>query len=248
MKRPFDNVILAMAMVLGLFQVLPGAAIAQSLEGPARSAVLRALDSEERANLLPGSRITYGDFTGDGRPDAVAIVYFGFEGGNGFGLTTLLLENTPGGFAVISRPDGVAGQSPRNFRFARGRVTFITTTPRPGDPRCCPTGQREWTLDIPLRRATTPATTDGPLARRYCDQVGGSVVYSNRTLIIDAGGLRDRFRNVTFEGCTGNRCSYLQEATDLVWTVIVRPGGLSMRGPTSAVGLRPVDLEFGTCR
>ncbi|MGL5138223.1 MAG: hypothetical protein ACRC7G_10690, partial [Beijerinckiaceae bacterium] len=152
---------------------------------------------------------------------------------------TLLLEATPGGFSVISRPDGVAGQSPRNIRFMRGRVSFITTIPR--------SGAREWTFDIPLQRAAAPGAVDGPLTRRYCDQVGGSVSYRNRALVIDAGGVRDTFRNVTFEGCNGNRCSYLQEATDMVWTVIVRPNGLSLRGPTSAAALRPVDLEFGRC-
>ncbi|HEU0220906.1 MAG TPA: hypothetical protein VFR34_01660 [Paracoccaceae bacterium] len=87
-----------------------------------------------------------GDFTGDGRPDAIAFIYYPFEGGNSFGIEVSLFRNENGRLVHLRTVDDVFGTEPRNARIRKGRIEVTTTMPKPGDPRCCPTGQRRWQI------------------------------------------------------------------------------------------------------
>ncbi|MDX2236589.1 MAG: hypothetical protein NW203_03405 [Hyphomonadaceae bacterium] len=91
--------------------------------------------------------IFYGDFTGDGAADAMAWIYFS-SGGNSASLDVALFRNVGGRMTYLRSEDAVYGETPRNVRFAPGRITLTTTMPRPGDPRCCPTGSQSWTITV----------------------------------------------------------------------------------------------------
>lgn len=42
----------------------------------------------------------------------------------------------------------VFGIDPRDVRFSAGRIEVTMTVPNAGDPRCCPTGKRRFTLSL----------------------------------------------------------------------------------------------------
>lgn len=91
--------------------------------------------------------IFYGDFSGDGAADAMAWIYYS-SGGNSASLDVALFRNVGGRMTYVRSEDAVYGETPRNVRFAPGRITLTTTMPRPGDPRCCPTGSQNWTIAV----------------------------------------------------------------------------------------------------
>ncbi len=88
----------------------------------------------------------YGDFTGDGAADALAWVMF-TGGGNSDMLNVALFRNESGVMVYFRSTDDVFGIDPRNVLFTPGRITLTSTMPRPGDPRCCPTGSQNWVID-----------------------------------------------------------------------------------------------------
>lgn len=96
-------------------------------------------------NVFDPVEIFYGDFTGDGSPDALAwILYSG--GGNSAMLDVALFRNE-GGRMTYFRSAEAYGDTPRNVNISVGRITLTSTMPRPGDPRCCPTGSQDWTIN-----------------------------------------------------------------------------------------------------
>ncbi|MDO9449595.1 MAG: hypothetical protein Q7J21_03850 [Rugosibacter sp.] len=88
----------------------------------------------------------YGDFTGDGLDDALAWVLYP-SGGNSEFLDVALFRNEGGRVLYYRSIDNVFGGDPRDVVFEQGRITLTTTMPNPGDPRCCPTGSRNWAID-----------------------------------------------------------------------------------------------------
>ncbi|NWG52096.1 MAG: hypothetical protein HXY28_00085, partial [Hydrogenophilaceae bacterium] len=90
--------------------------------------------------------IFYGDFTGDGAPDAFAWVNYP-TGGNSAGLDVPLFRNQGGRMVYWRSEQEVFGEQPRNIAFAPGRITLTTSVLRDQDPRCCPTGARNWTIN-----------------------------------------------------------------------------------------------------
>lgn len=88
----------------------------------------------------------YGDFTGDGLDDALAWILYP-SGGNSEFLDVALFRNEDGHMAHYRSIDNVFGGNPRDVVFEQDRITFTTTMPKPGDPRCCPTGSRNWAID-----------------------------------------------------------------------------------------------------
>jgi len=91
-------------------------------------------------------QIFYGDFTGDGLVDALAWVLYP-SGGNSDFLDVALFRNEDGLMAYYRSVDDVFGSNPRDVVFDQGRITLTTTMPKPDDPRCCPTGLRDWVID-----------------------------------------------------------------------------------------------------
>ncbi len=98
------------------------------------------------ANLIEPVEIIYGDFTGDGAPDALAWAYFATGGSSG-DTSISLWRNDHGRMVFVRSPDDVYGQEPRNIQITRGRITLTTSVPRAGDPHCCPTGEQNWTIN-----------------------------------------------------------------------------------------------------
>jgi hypothetical protein len=86
-----------------------------------------------------------GDFTGDGRPDAITFAYFPM-GGNSFGIDVSLFEGTDGGLVHRRQVDDVFGTEPRRVRITPGRIEATLTTMRADDPRCCPSGETAYVI------------------------------------------------------------------------------------------------------
>jgi len=96
-------------------------------------------------NVFEPLETFYGDFTGDGAPDALAWVMYS-AGGNSAMLDVALFRNQGGRMTYYRSATDVFGSEPRNVAFANGSITVTSTMPRPGDARCCPTGEQNWTI------------------------------------------------------------------------------------------------------
>ncbi len=86
----------------------------------------------------------FGDFNGDGAPDAIAFSHLDTDGAQ-TNLDVSLFRNAAGVMRHV-RSVGVAGENPRDVRFANGAVTLTTSYMKPGDRLCCPTGEKYWTV------------------------------------------------------------------------------------------------------
>lgn len=125
----------------------PADAAAQTLGAPAGADdTINAWYHEQfGANLIEPVSITYGDFTGDGAPDALAWAYFATGGSSG-DTNISLWRNENGRMVFVRSPEDVYGQEPRDIQISRGSIMLKTSVPRPNDPRCCPTGEQSWTI------------------------------------------------------------------------------------------------------
>lgn len=126
----------------------PGEAAAQTAGAPAGADdTINAWYREQfSTNLIEPVSITYGDFTGDGAPDALAWAYFATGGSSG-DTNISLWRNESGRMVFMRSPEDVYGQEPRDIQIANGRITLKTSVPRDGDPHCCPTGEQSWTIN-----------------------------------------------------------------------------------------------------
>jgi hypothetical protein len=86
-------------------------------------------------------KVFEGDFTGDNQPDAIAFIYYAFVGGNSFGLDVSLFENLGETLVHMRAVEKIFGTEPRDVIIGSGLIEVTTTTLKPGDPRCCPTGE-----------------------------------------------------------------------------------------------------------
>jgi hypothetical protein len=127
----------------------PGEASAQTASGApagANDAINAWYHEQFSTNLIEPVEIIYGDFSGDGAPDALAWAYFATGGSSGD--TSITLWRNQNGAMMFGRTvEDVYGQEPRNIQITRGRITLTTNVPRPGDPHCCPTGEQNWTVN-----------------------------------------------------------------------------------------------------
>jgi hypothetical protein len=112
-----------------------------------RDAAIGAWARARYGDTLRGEpQIFYGDFTGDGAPDALAWMTYNDGGLHNFGEGVLFRAR--GGRMVFWRVDETAlGEAPRDVTFAPGRITLTTTVLQDGDARCCPTGEQDWTIE-----------------------------------------------------------------------------------------------------
>lgn len=82
----------------------------------------------------------------------IAYIYIPGSAGNvGIGAGIFRPQGT--GWAKTADITELYGQQPRNLVFGPGHVDLVTTMPGPNDPRCCPTGEAGWRIDL-----TTGAT------------------------------------------------------------------------------------------
>lgn len=80
--------------------------------------------------------------------EALGIVYLPIEGSAGSATMQVgYFVRSGSGFKLAGRVRELFGYDPRNVRFLRGRIELITTMPKPGEPRCCPTGTARWEID-----------------------------------------------------------------------------------------------------
>lgn len=132
------------AALLGLG--LPGAALAGIAEGPAKRDIERHLGRGKTAKVIEAP-VFYGDFNGDGRRDAVTCIY-AETGGNAASLDVLLFTGEAEGFRFFRKAAGVFGENPRNVAFRPGAIDVTMTTLGPNDARCCPSQEKNLTIEI----------------------------------------------------------------------------------------------------
>jgi hypothetical protein len=96
-------------------------------------------------SLIEPVEVFYGDFSGDGAPDALAWGYHNTDG-NMTDHVLALFRNEGAQMVFVRTDEVVQGSEPTNVAFASGRVTLTTKVPLPTDPGCCPTGSQEWTI------------------------------------------------------------------------------------------------------
>lgn len=131
----------ATALLLGL----SGATLAEVADGPAKRDIERHL-GRKAARVVEGP-VFYGDFNGDGRRDAVAFIY-AETGGNSTSLVVLLFTGGPEGFRFFRKAEGVFGEGPRSVAIRPGAIDVTLTTLGPRDARCCPTQEKNLTIEI----------------------------------------------------------------------------------------------------
>lgn len=80
---------------------------------------------------------------------ALGIVYEHIPGSAGnVDIAVGVFVNQGGAWAFGGPVSGVFGLEPRAANFAPGHVDLSTTTLKPGEPRCCPTGVTRWRIDL----------------------------------------------------------------------------------------------------
>ncbi|MEC9434587.1 MAG: hypothetical protein VYD87_16905 [Pseudomonadota bacterium] len=88
-----------------------------------------------------------GDWSGDGVPDGLAITYHSCRDcGNSVGILSWIYLGGNGAMAPVREVE-IFGGRPRDADIRPGRISVVTTMPKPGDPRCCPTGEKTWVLE-----------------------------------------------------------------------------------------------------
>lgn len=93
-----------------------------------------------------GIKVFYGR-PSDGREFAVAFVDYQYDAtGNAMDLMALVLRLEGGRWVPVGRADNIQGGSPRDVRFAPGRITYVGTVVGPNDVRAAPKGRRAFTL------------------------------------------------------------------------------------------------------
>jgi hypothetical protein len=79
--------------------------------------------------------------------EALAFVYAPIEGGNALSLTVALYRLQGGEWLQAGVVRELFGADPREAEFREDAIAVTTTTPKPDDPRCCPTGETRWLVD-----------------------------------------------------------------------------------------------------
>ncbi|MEF2549906.1 hypothetical protein VQ042_00805 [Aurantimonas sp. A2-1-M11] len=126
-----------------------GVAIAQQIEGLHGPAAETLAVELRKTDFLDPMQVNlfYGDLTGRGTKDAVALIYHP-SGGNSDYLDEWLLRDVGGRYEVVKdTPLGdIVGDGARDILFAPGRFEVTMTVMNPGDPRCCPTGEKRFVI------------------------------------------------------------------------------------------------------
>jgi hypothetical protein len=80
--------------------------------------------------------------------EAIGVLYRAIEGAAG-NVTIEMGHFSRSGadYRLTGRVREVYGMEPRDVGFLPDRIELTTTMPKPGDPRCCPTGSARWSID-----------------------------------------------------------------------------------------------------
>lgn len=80
--------------------------------------------------------------------EAIGIVYTPIQGAAGnHDIEIGLFRRSGHAFRFAGKVKNLYGLEPRNARFFSDRIELTSTMPKPGDPRCCPTGKAHWSID-----------------------------------------------------------------------------------------------------
>lgn len=85
--------------------------------------------------------------------------YIPAGGGNAVRLSVGYFQRTRVGFSLVRPITGLFGHNPRDTVFSGTTIEVTTTMLRPGEPRCCPTGEVRWSYD---RRTGAVVQLSGP--------------------------------------------------------------------------------------
>ena len=116
-------------------------------EGPAQQAVEQWFsNSFRRANVM-----LWQTFYDTNSPYMVAVANYSKEG-NAIYVAMAVFRKEQNGtytFVKLAKPaDEVFGQT-ESITFGKGSATVLAKVPQPGDPRCCPSGQKTWKITLP---------------------------------------------------------------------------------------------------
>lgn len=240
--------VVALGLWLAAAAVTPPLA-AQEIEGPARAEIQRYLAQRGITRSLLRAFVFYGDFTGDGAADALAVVYSHIEGSaSGFDITVATFRNEGGRFVHHRDHANVFGTSPSDVRFSPGRIQLTTKMPGPNDPRCCPTQTRRWTIATgtgggPQASRAPEAPAAGSPAQvqpsqffgrftseRSCRNPETWIELGQNDLILSLGG-DDIVSRIRFTGCEGAVCTLVATNNRRRWSVrLLSPQRIAIRG------------------
>jgi hypothetical protein len=95
--------------------------------------------------------------------DGAAVLFATYQGdpsGNAVGQLAVLFRDDGGGYKPVARNNNVFGEDPREATLVGDIISYTSTSMKPGDPRCCPTGRTRLSLQIQgdrLRVVNSPA-------------------------------------------------------------------------------------------
>lgn len=135
------HALVALALILGS----PALAEDAQWQGPGRTAIKSYVSKQGGMTDLPHPIVLYGDYTGDGQDDAIVFIYKP-SGGSAINLDVVLFTGEQGRFQFKKKVPDVFGDRPRDAKFSKGLIELTTTMPKPGDPRCCPTGSKRYRI------------------------------------------------------------------------------------------------------
>lgn len=115
-------------------------------ESSSNNLILAWAQQQHGHSVYQPIQIFYGDFTGDGMDDALAWILYP-SGGNSDFLDVALFRYENGQLSYYRSVDNIFGGNPRNVVMTPGQITLTTTMHKPDEPRCCPTGERDWVID-----------------------------------------------------------------------------------------------------
>ena len=80
---------------------------------------------------------------------AVGVLYVEIPGAAGnFNIAAGVFGPSGGSWTLQAPIRDLFGTDPRDPRWEAGKLTLTTTMPKEGDPRCCPTGEAHWSIDL----------------------------------------------------------------------------------------------------
>jgi hypothetical protein len=136
----------AMRLSLLVFLLLPGALSAQVYQGDPAIGSALALQMEAGTKIIDSYL-----FPNDADPakatEALGVLYTEIEGAAGnFNVDVGLFRRVPEGYQLVGKIPDLYGTDPRDAKFLPDRVMLTTTTLKPDDARCCPSGTTVWTV------------------------------------------------------------------------------------------------------
>lgn len=127
-------------MMAAVLWTLPMAATAQDVPKD-----IAAHFRKTRGEVLD-IQVFRGDYSGDGKADALVFVSYPQPGGNAVGLEVSLFVARGGRLVHDGPVPDLFGTDPRDVVIVPGRIEVTTTVLLPDEPRCCPTGTQRFRI------------------------------------------------------------------------------------------------------